>query len=396
MWINRTAADVLTSLAKSFPAVVVTGPRQVGKTSLLEKTFPSYNYVSLDVSSHAETAETRPEQFLKLHPPPVIIDEIQYTPSLLKNIKVYIDAHKGKMGQFLISGSQSLSLMESISESMAGRTAVIPLLSLSAQELYHTVQDKDELSITFFMWKGGYPALWAQDPLPDRNRWYQGYVATYLERDVRNMLNIGKLRDFERFIRACAHRTGGILNMSELGRDVGISHSTAREWLGLLHASHQVILLEPYYRSMGKRLVKSPKLYFTDTGLASFLAGFQTAEAQEISSMAGALWENHVISQWLRWRDTMAPAANLWFWQNQQRQEVDLVIEYEGKLLPIECKFKEKPKTDDISNLLKFKKIYGNDVRHGWIACITKTPYAISDGIAAVNGFMPWGLDPIS
>jgi predicted AAA+ superfamily ATPase len=271
MWIKRVLADELRKLTASFPVVALVGPRQVGKTSLLEHDFPEFRYVSLDTASQAEMAETRPAEFLQRFPPPVIIDEVQYAPALFRHIKAYVDAHRHEKGLFLLTGSQNYALMQEISDSLAGRAAVIPFLGLSGAEWLASPVAAGSAWGKFWL-RGGYPGLW-NDPTVSRERWYQGYLATYLERDVRNILRVGSLRDFERFLRACAARCAQTLNMSDLGRDVGISATTAREWIGALQASNQILLLEPYHRSLGKRLVKSPKLYFTDTGLAAFLMG---------------------------------------------------------------------------------------------------------------------------
>jgi predicted AAA+ superfamily ATPase len=230
----------------------------------------------------------------------------------------------------------------------------------------------------------------------DRDRWYQSYTATYLERDIRNLLNVGRLRDFERFLRACAARTGQILNMSELGKDVGVSPTTAREWISVLQVSNQIYLLEPYYRSLGKRLIKSPKLYFTDTGLALFLAGFESRETFFASPFAGAFWENYVISQWLRWKNWQAPAAGLWFWQDQSKNEVDLIIEINQKLYPVECKRKEIPNHNDMLNILRFIKLYSREnIGHAYIACTTNQPFDLAEDITAIAGWQIWALPQV-
>jgi len=280
------------------------GTRQVGKTSILERIFPDYGYISLDVAANAEAAETRPQEFLNRFPPPVVLDEIQYAPSFFRHMKTFVDSKRGSNGLFVITGSQNFMLMKNLSESLAGRAAVVPFLGLSGKEWIGAKEASKHFHWRDFPWKGYFPALWADPSLaPSRERWYQGYVSTYLERDVRNLLNVGNLRDFERFIRACAVRCGQILNLSELGRDVGVSTPTSKQWLSVLQASNQIFLLEPYFRSLGKRIFKSPKLYFTDTGLAAYLMGFSSADAFWSSREAGALWKNHVINQWLRWRD---------------------------------------------------------------------------------------------
>ncbi|RMF84451.1 MAG: DUF4143 domain-containing protein, partial [Nitrospirae bacterium] len=246
-----------------------------------------------------------------------------------------------------------------------------------------------------FLWRGGFPALWAEGAAsPARDRWYQGYVATYLERDVRNLLRVGSLRDFERFLRACAARCGQVLNMSELGRDVGISATTARQWLSVLVASNQILLLEPYYRSLGKRLAKSPKLYFTDTGLAAFLMGYQSPAGLWEGPQAGALWETYVVNQWLRWRDWHHPAATLWYWRDQAGNEVDLLIEIDQRLVAIECKRAERPGPDAGRPVARLRRFYGEAaVAHAYVACTTPEPYDLAPGLTAVPGWRTWRLD---
>jgi predicted AAA+ superfamily ATPase len=395
MWIERYIAKELKSLSQTFPIIVLTGPRQVGKTSLFEKYFSDYNYVSLDYAGFSESAETRPGEFLDQYKPPVVIDEIQYAPSLLRHIKNRVDQTKSKKGLYFLTGSQSFPLMKSVSESLAGRAVIIPFLGLSFNEWENCAELKKAFNYNDFLWLGGFPGLWSDlNHLPDRNRWYQSYIATYLERDVRNVLNVGKLRDFERFLRACAMRTGQILNMSELGRDIGISPTTAREWISVMQALNQILLLEPYYRSLGKRLIKSPKLYFTDTGLALFLAGYESFDSLFSSPKYGAYWENHVIGQWLRWRDWTSSAAGLWFWQDRTKNEVDLVIEVNQKLYPVECKRKENPDKKDIIGILKFIDMYGEkNIGRAYIACNTESRYDITKSITAIAGWKVWDLE---
>jgi hypothetical protein len=392
MWIEREISKELRQVVKTFPVAVLVGPRQVGKTSLLEKVFSEYTYVSLDVSSNAEAAETRPQEFLDRYPPPVVIDEIQYAPSFFRFIKNYVDSHKGQNGLFILTGSQNLLLMEAIAESLAGRSAVIPFLGLSATEWFQAKAISAQHTWKDFLWKGGFPALWAEpESLPSRERWYQGYVATYLERDVRNLLKVGSLRDFERFIRASAIRCGQTLNLSEIGRDVGISTTTSKQWLSVLQASNQVFLLEPYYRSLGKRIVKSPKLYFTETGLAAYLMGFSSSEALWSSARAGALWENHVVNQWLRFRDWHEPSLGLWYWRDQGGNEVDLVLEKNQKLTAIECKLTERPDEKDMKGIRRLKAFYGEEeVIRSYIACPVELPFDVAPGVTAVPGWTVW------
>ncbi|MGB0678122.1 MAG: ATP-binding protein [Polyangiales bacterium] len=378
--------------AKVFPVVVLVGPRQVGKTSLLERVFTEHRFVPFDVRAHAEMAETRPEDFLARYPPPLLLDEVQYAPAFFRHIKTTVDAQRDARGLFVLTGSQNFTLMASVADSLAGRAAVIPFHSLSAAE-WRAGMPMGAGDETEFLWRGGFPALWAHEAEPDapgptRDRWYQGYLATYLERDVRSLLRVGSLRDFERFLRAAAARVSQLLNLSDLARDVGISVPTAKEWLSVLQASGQVFLLEPYHRSLGKRLTKSPKLYFCDTGLAAFLSGFQSAAALWHSQRAGAFLECFVVAQALRWRDWQAPSAGLWFFRDQGGHEVDLLIEMDGQLHPIEVKLSERPTVRDFRSYNRLVKLYGDDaVAPGILACTTPSPYAVSPRITAKSAW---------
>jgi predicted AAA+ superfamily ATPase len=394
MWISREITEQLRSVVATFPVTVLVGPRQVGKTSVLERSFPDYRYVSLDVAAHAEMAETRPAEFLRLHPPPVILDEIQYAPAFFRQIKTYVDEHRGTHGLFILSGSQNFMLMQNVADSLAGRAAVIAFSGLSGCEWQAAYNPRANADWLEFLWRGGFPRLWEDPDHPvSRDRWYQGYLATYLERDIRNLLNIGSLRDFERFLRACAARCSHTLNMSELGRDVGISATTARQWISVLQASNQIVLLEPYYKSLGKRLAKSPKLYFADTGLAVFLMGFQSADSLWKSRSAGAVWENHVISQWQKWQQWLSPSASLWYWRDQGGNEVDLLIEMDGRLTGIECKLTERPNNRDARGLKRMASFYGREnVAAGYIACMAEQPHEILPHVTARPGWTVWDV----
>lgn len=339
-------------------------------------------------------AETRPDDFLVQFPPPLIVDEIQYAPAFFRYVKAYVDQNRGINGLFILTGSQNFLLMNAVADSLAGRAAVIPFMSLSGREWQACPPVSRPFSWAEFLWRGGFPALWAElENSPSRDRWYQGYIATYLERDVRSLLRVSSLRDFERFIRACAARCGQTLNMSEIARDVGISATTSREWISVLQASNQIILLEPYFRSLGKRLTKSPKLYFSDTGLAAFLMGFQSVESLWNSSYVSALWENYVVSQWLRWRDWSHASVSLWYWRDQQGNEVDLLLEFDQRLTAIECKLAEKPSAEDVRGIEKLRDFYGKSmVRNAFIACQTKQTYQITKDVQAQNGWLTWDV----
>lgn len=381
MWIDRLAALRLSALLRAFPAVLVTGPRQVGKTALARRLLPDANYISLDLPGTAGAAETRPDAFLAALKGTAVLDEVQHAPSLFRALKASIDADR-RPGRFLLTGSQTFPLMQGVSESLAGRCGILELQPLSWFEVRRARPDVEP---SRYIADGGYPQLYAE-PVPVAE-WYGAYVATYLERDVRNVLRVGSLRDFERFLRAAAFRTGGILSYSDLARDVGIAPNTARQWLSVLSASGLVRLIEPYHRSLGKRLVKSPKLIFADTGLAAFLLGLQDWEAIARSPVAGAFWETHVINQAMRRLAAEGPPPPIWYWRTPQGAEVDLLLERGGRLVAVECKLSEHPGTDALSGIRALERFYGERAIAGsYVACTTRSAYEISPGVMAVDG----------
>jgi len=252
MWFDRHPTPRLIDAARFFPVIVLTGARQVGKTSLLRRAFPNHAYVSLEVPSIAELAEHDSAAFFARYPAPLLVDEVQYAPGVFHALKSFVDDDRHAMGRYVLTGSQKFELMRGVSESLAGRCAVLELDGLSAAELSAGGIDV-ATELETVMARGGFPELWRQPDLPT-GLFYGSYLATYLERDVRQLVNVGSLRDFERFLRACAARSGQLLNRSELARDVGVSHSTVNEWLSVLVASNQVALLEPWFTNVGKRL----------------------------------------------------------------------------------------------------------------------------------------------
>lgn len=382
MWITRKYEKTLKALSEQFPAVVVTGARQVGKTALVQKVFPDYTYVTLDIPAIAAQAEHHPEAFIKNHPEPLIIDEVQYAPSIFRYLKVAIDRNKNP-GRFVLTGSQHFLLMQGVSESMAGRCGIINMLNLSSREIQDGVGAYSEND---YLITGGYPELYAK-PEIDFHFWCSSYLATYLERDVRNILNVGSLRDFDRFLRAVAIRTSQILSYSDLARDVGISPNTAKKWISVLEASGQIVLLEPYYRNLGKRLVKSPKLYMCDTGLAVFLMGFESFEALLNHPVIGAIWETHVVMQVIKHFQALGKNRPLWFWQTIHGAEVDLLIEQGGLFIAIEAKFSENPDVKTLKGIQALEKFYGDgSVTTGFIASRTENSFPLSEKVHAIPG----------
>jgi len=384
MWITRKYENTLKSLFTQFPAVVVTGARQVGKTALVRHVFPETGYVSLDFPTAAAKAEQNPDDFFREFGLPLVIDEVQYAPSLFRHLKALIDSDR-RPGRLLLTGSQVFPLMQGISESMAGRCGVLTMMNLSAAELL-AFQGTNTFNEADFLFRGGYPELHANLEM-DTHYWYAAYLTTYLERDVRNILNVGSLRDFDRFLRAVAARTGQILSYSDLARDVGITPNTAKKWISVLQASGQVFLLEPYYRNVGKRLVKSPKIYLCDTGLAAFLMGFQSWQAVERHPAAGALWETYVVMEVVKAFATRGKNIPMWFWRTARGDEVDLIIEKDGRFTAIECKNTEVVSDAGLKGLKAFAEAYDRgNVRACYVASRTTIPYPLTNWITAVPG----------
>lgn len=340
-YFGRAIAGRVEQLATHFKVVVLTGARQTGKTTLLRQLFAERPAVTLDLPQDAALAEESPAEFLRRHPPPLLVDEVQYAPKLFRHLKSVVDASPAK-GQFILTGSQRFTLMREVSESLAGRAAVLELFGLSCEELGDALFDalaRDQLSGVLA--RGFYPALWEDPALPPLE-FHRSYVATWLERDLRQMLNVGSLRDFERFLRACAARSGQLLNKSELGRDVGLAVSTVTQWLSVLEAAGLIVLLEPWFENATKRLVKTPKLYFADVGLLTFLLGLDARSAATYAGL-GALWETFVLGELTRWREAHHPEASLWMYRDRDGLEVDFLVHVGGQLIALDAKLAELP-----------------------------------------------------
>jgi predicted AAA+ superfamily ATPase len=379
MWIDRDVESRLRRSARTRPVVVLTGARQTGKTSTLRRLFPRHRFVSLDLPTEAEQAEKEPDAFLGRHPPPVIIDEVQYAPGVFRHLKAAVDARRVRNGQFLLTGSQRFTLMRGVSESLAGRADIVELDTLSLAEIRGA---HPEAGVEAAIVRGGFPELQA-NPDIDAVAFYASYLATYLERDVRSLANVGSLRDFERFLRACALRSANLLNKADLARDVGIAPSTANQWLSVLEASGQIALLEPWFSNRTKSIVKSPKLYLSDSGLLCALLNI-TSEAELTRSPAvGAVWETFVFAQ-LRHRERRAGRArSLFFWRDRTR-EVDFVVDAGGRLSLFEAKWTELPAASDTVNLAFVRAAVGpSRVAGGTIVCRARTGFPLPGGFRA-------------
>lgn len=357
--IARTLHPTIRRALRTFPVVLVTGPRQSGKTTLLREGWGrSHRFATLEDPDVRERALSDPRAFLRWASPPAILDEIQLAPSLLPYLKTIVDEDR-RPGRWLLSGSQSFGLMQGVTESLAGRVAVLALLPLSFAEsrrrpggnrpmgriladLFRAGKPgvprrEERRDLGEWLLRGAYPEVRA-NPKVDRKLWCAGYVQTYLERDVRQTIRVGDLRTFHVFLRLVAARTGQILSLADLARDAAVSAPTVRSWLSILEASYQVLLLPPHHRNLGKRLVKSPKLYFLDTGLAAFLCGLHDPDAVLHGPMAGPLFETMVVAEWTKAFLHRGEPPPLYFWRSSDGLEVDLLIERDGRLHPIEAK----------------------------------------------------------
>ncbi|MDX2269805.1 MAG: ATP-binding protein [Bryobacter sp.] len=369
VYFERDISDKLRVAAREYPALVLTGARQAGKTTLLRHLFPEHRFVSLDLPQTAAQAENNPEAFFEDNPGPLLIDEVQYAPRLFRHLKRLIDAERHTMGRFVLTGSQQFPLMKDVAESLAGRIAVFALENLSLRELSLA----EEASWGQMLVRGGFPELWRQ-PGMDVALYYSSYVATYLERDVRQVLEVRNLRDMERFLRACAVRSGQLLNMADLARDVGISAATARGWLSVLEGTNQVTLLEPYFENLGKRLVKAPKLYLNDVGLLCFLLEVNEGSLGK-SPLLRSIWETFVFGEIRKQIVAAATKQSVWFLRDAHGKEADFVWLREGRMDLLEAKWQELPERRAMAQLRELAEWAGRSkaYQRGRTMMVTRT-----------------------
>jgi len=329
---NRQLTAYIQGLAKKYPVITLLGPRQSGKTTLVKAAFPNKPYVNMEDAENRALATLDPKSFMKTYADGAILDEIQRTPHLLSYIQVCVDEADRK-DMFILTGSHQATLHSAVSQSLAGRTALLRLLPLSLQELRNAnfVNPVEEIIL-----KGGYPRIYKEN-LPISNA-YSSYFQTYVERDVRQILQIKDIIQFERFIKLIASRIGQLVNYASLASDVGVSAVTIKEWIAVLEATYILVHLEPYFENFGKRLIKSPKLYFADTGLACYLLGIDTVEQLVKDQLYGNLFENWVVMELFKSRFNCAADPRLYFYRDVSGKEVDLLFQQGSRLLPIEIK----------------------------------------------------------
>jgi predicted AAA+ superfamily ATPase len=355
--IKRNIESFFVDLVKSYPIVTVTGPRQSGKTTLCRKVFPDKPYANLEAPDTRRFATDDPRGFLALFPDGGILDEIQRVPDLTSYIQPIVD-NRNTAGQFILTGSQQFEVMNTTSQSLAGRTALLKLLPLSISELQPDYLPK---TCDALIRNGFYPRIYDQHL--DPNKAMGDYFETYVERDLRQLISLKDIGIFEKFVRLCAGRIGQILNLQSLGNDVGVSHSTARSWITLLEASYVVFLLKPWYGNISKRLIKSPKLYFYDIGLASFLLGLETENQVSRDPLRGHLFENLAVMEALKYRFNQGKINNLFFYRDSTGNEVDLIMENGRDIHAIEIKAGATINSDFVKGLKQFQKAAGSQCR---------------------------------
>jgi predicted AAA+ superfamily ATPase len=358
---HREMEPILIELATQYPVVTVTGPRQSGKTTLTRKVFADKPYANLEAPDIRHFAAEDPRRFLAQYPDGVILDEIQRAPELLSYIQVLVD-EKNKPGQYILTGSHQLSLHQAVSQSLAGRTALLTLLPLTLQELAKNgfVLDVDQQLLNGF-----YPRIY-QESL-DPATVYRNYYHTYVERDVREIVNIKNLVSFERFIKLCAGRIGNLLDMTSLANDVGVSVTTISNWLSILEASYLIVRLQPYYENVGKRMIKSPKLYFTDVGFAAYLLGIENVTQMSRDPLRGALFENMVVIELMKYRFNQGKDAPIYFYRDNHKNEIDVVVKLANHLIPVEIKSAQTFHSDFLKGLKFLKNTIENRIPVGYV-----------------------------
>lgn len=378
---NREATEVIKKISDTFRVLLVTGPRQTGKTTLLKSLKPeNMGYVTLDDKILRKQAQDDPKLFLEEHPAPLFIDEAQYAPDLFSYIKINVDNSKAK-GQYWITGSQQFNLMKNASESLAGRVGIVNLNSFTYSEIVKNEKKdlfnpdklkkaaKIEVNNLFeIIFKGGMPEFY-DNPKIDRNLYFQNYINTYIEKDVRELIEIGKLEEFKKFMVSIASRIGEQLNYSDISKDCGVSVPTIISWMSVLVSSGLVYLLEPYMSSQLKRMTHIPKIYFMDTGLAAYLAGWESARDLQLSSTSGHYLENFVICEIIKSYNARGIKPNLSYYRDKEKHEIDLVFYKNNKLYPFEIKKTASPNSSMISSF-KYLENSKKEIATGGIICL--------------------------
>jgi predicted AAA+ superfamily ATPase len=399
---ERTLEKFLKNSAKNFPVILITGPRQVGKTTFLKHLGgKKRKYVTLDDPGKALLAKQEPKMFLEKFKPPVLIDEIQYAPELLPFIKMYVDTHKTS-GLFWLTGSQQFHIMSGVTESLAGRVGILNLSGLSLFEQQglakydepflptkDTISKREKHAKPFFLkeiytkiWKGSFPAIILKKNT-DWELFYSSYIQTYLQRDIKSLANVGNETAFLKFLRSAAARTGQLLNLADMSRDAEISPNTAKNWLSILQASGIIYLLEPYYNNLTKRMTKTPKLYFMDTGLACYLTDWLSPDTLESGAMSGAILETFIVVEIIKSYWHNGKQAKIFYYRDKDKKEIDLLIIQNQTIYPIEIKKTGSPNKDSIRHFSLLEK-FQLKIGEGAVICFTDTVMPITKDVNAV------------
>jgi len=363
IYIHREIETPLRNLVKQFPCLALTGPRQSGKSTLLKKVFSgTHQFISFDDPLVRQKAVSDPHLFLEDIKEPAVFDEIQYAPEILSYLKIIIDKDRNKRSRFILTGSQQFNLIKNLSDTLAGRICLLTLLPFSKEEKGNIYSLKGKIKTAQGAFadaclRGSFPEISVQ-PRIDFEAWYGSYLQTYLERDVRTIYNIGSLREFQKFLQLLAVRCAQILNLSSLSNEIGISVNTVKKWLSILEASQIIYLLNPYYRNLGKRITKNPKVYFLDCGLVCYLAGIRDKRYLLNGPLAGALFENYIIQETVKSCLNQAKAVNLFYIRTHNDVEVDLIIEKNMEIFPVEIKLSKSLNIEMARPIQRFKMIF--------------------------------------
>lgn len=390
-YIHREIEGVLKRSVEHFPSVAISGPRQSGKSTLVKNIFGrTHTIISFDDPLARERAISDPRLFIGRLGEKIVFEEIQYVPQLLSYIKMLIDENRHKMGRFIITGSQQLHLIKNLGDTLAGRIALFDLLPFSIKEKGRVPFLKNKLSdsqsnFTHSCLRGAFPEIAIRQDL-DANNWYGSYLQTYLERDIRTIYNIGVLREFQQFLRLLAGRCSQILNLSNFANDLGVSVNTIKKWISVLEASRIIYILPPYYRNLGKRITKSPKIYFLDMGLVCYLTGFRTDEHIFDGPLAGALFENFVIQETVKYFFNRGIRPRLFYLRTHNNAEVDLIIESNLVLHPCEIKLTKTPNLGMARPIERFKKIFSKlKIADGKIITLNDRDMPLTKQVSIIN-----------
>lgn len=385
-YIPRDIEPALRAAAKQFSSILIAGPRQSGKTSLSMRLFSkTHKYVTFDDVKIRRLAINDPELFLEKFQPPLIIDEIQYAPQILPYIKMAIDRDRNSSGKFILTGSQQFALMQNVTESLAGRVGMLTLLPMSrAERVRGKTPEKVAARELGREWiRGGFPELVAK-PGISTGAWYSSYLQTYLERDVRSIRQVGDLGRYMEFVSALAARNAGLLKLAELSRDLGVALNTIKAWVSVLEASFQIFVIRPYYRNLGKRLVKNPKAYFAETGLLCHLQGIEDPEFAVSGPAAGHLLETAVLSEIIKGFFNRGELPKIYFWRTSAGDEVDFIFERKGRLIPVEVKLTKTPNAGLAKGVDAFCALFGGQSPKGYVVCLADERFPLSRSCEAV------------